>query len=257
VKIACPHCQFPSRKELFVYASFATFGSPEDKEYEKVNKRVTKIMNHTRSQLENLEKYNQYVDKKNEIVYKLYNKIDLPELEANLESFELSNRATIAQNNSNPVINPKEKATYMIEELKRISKIRLKRERLVDQYCRNFIDEKEFAQQTQDLVKETSSGNAPVQHKDLMTDIKEQRSFSYTPHESSKSMMLEQAFQYPKPIQADMTLEKAKFLSVKKLNTPQLFHLSKEAGGWSSTTVTTRYKEYAFSCLSTTTNDAF
>jgi hypothetical protein len=122
----------------------------------------------------------------------------------------------------------------------------------VDQYCRNYIDEKEFAQQTQALVKETTSQNAPVQHKDLMTDIKEQRTYSYTPHESSKNMMLEQAFQYPKPILADMTLEKAKYLSAKKLNTPQLFHLSKEAGGWSSSTVTARYKEYAFSCLSTT-----
>jgi len=237
---------------LFVHAKGSLLGT-EDREFERINKRVNKIFNHSRNQLDSLEKYNQYLENRDEICYKLFKKIDLPDTEACVSSFELNNRNSIAQNNMIGLsqMDTKEKNTYIIEEYKRLSRIKLKRERLVDQYYRSYIDEKEFSMRTQSLETEmvNSSTIAPVQNL-VDTEIKDSRSYSYTP-EFSKTQQIDQSFQFPKPLIPDMTLEKARHLSSKKLNNPELFSLSKEAGGWSSNMVMSRYKEYAFNCLFT------
>lgn len=73
----------------------------------------------------------------------MYAKVDLKEMEACLSSFELNNRNTIAENNSNPRYDNKH--AYIIEEFKRVSKNKIQRERLVDRYYRSYIDEKGFA----------------------------------------------------------------------------------------------------------------
>jgi len=248
-KISCPVCDFESRRELFVHARGSVLG-PEDREYERVTKRVNKIFNHSRGQLDSLQKYNQYLDNKYETIYKLTTKTDVQETEKAMETFELQNRNTIQQNNSNQGIAQamnNDKHLYIIEEYKRITKNKLTKERLVDQYTRSYIDEKEFSTKTHALLGDPTQTSINL----ITSDIKETaKSYSYTPNDLKQQE--EQAFQFPKPIDADMTLEKARYLSHKKSITPEIFKQSKEAGGWSSNVVMNRYKELAFGCLFTT-----
>jgi len=232
---------------LYVHAK-ASLLSQEDKEFEKVNKRVNKIFNHTRNQFESLEKYNQYLENRNEIAYKLYNKIDVVETEAIIASFELNNRQTISQNNQAQQ-SLKDKNAYIIEEFKRLSSIRVKRERLFDEYYRSYIDEKEFSVRTQALFEDKKKNLKKVQFKLLLRKIKLKilQDLLFILHWYFK---INKLLKFPEPVAGkDMTLEKARKLNEKKLNSDEAKVQSKEAGGWSINLVMSRYKEYAFSCL--------
>jgi len=267
-RIACPSCSFACPKDLYVHASLrcSLLNSPEEnKEYDKSFKKVEKIFNHSRNQLSSIEAYNKYLENKSDLCFKLHNKIDLLETEEYLDSFELNNRESIAHNAAQMVYDDFEdqqkhqKAAYIIEEFKRMSKIKLKKERLVDQYYRSYIDEKEFATKALELAWEgVPQINPQAQAQNFVTEIKETaRSYAYTPAAGSKTnTQTEQAsFQFPKPINPDMTLERARMLFNSRLdkmehkNQLDFYHASKEAGGWSSKLVSSRYKECAFRCL--------
>jgi hypothetical protein len=241
--ITCNFCQFDSPKELF----FALTGSflQEDEDFERANNRVNKVFNHSRNQLESLEKYNQYQEQKLETAYNLFAKNDLKEVEASLDSFALSNRSSIAENNSNPQY--ENKNAYILEEFKRVSKNKIHKERLVDRYYRSYIDEKGFAAETKTLVAENTA--KPVQSL-VATEIKDARSYAYTPNLSKAQQQVNQTFQFPKPVLSEEDLKNVRYVQAKKLHSNvDYYNASKEAGGWTSNMMVSRCKENAFKCL--------
>jgi len=243
--ITCSFCGFSSTKDLFFPLSSSLVGG-EDEEFEKANNRVNKIFNHSRNQLESLEKYNQYQEQKLETAYNLFSKTDLKDVESSLSSFELSNRSTIAENNSNP--QSENKNAYILEEFKRLSKNKIQKERLVDRYYRSYIDEKGFAAETKALVDQNTV--KPVQNL-VATEIKDSRSYAYTPNLSKAQQQVNQAFQFPKPVLPEEELRNVRHTQAKKLNNLEYYNASKEAGGWTSNMLVARCKENAFKCLFT------
>jgi hypothetical protein len=64
-------------------------------------------------------------------------------------------------------------------------------------------------------VNDPSSLSSQIQG----SEIKVARSYAYTPSDAKRKGQQEE-FQYPKPVIADMTLEKARHLSSRKIPTP-------------------------------------
>jgi len=239
--LTCQFCHFLLTRDLF----FPVVDG-QSEEYERANNRVNKIFNHTRNQLDSLEKYNQYQDQKLEAAYNLYSKTNLKDVEAFLASFELNNRSTIAENNSNP--QPMNKNAYILEEFKRVSKKKIQRERIVDRYYRSYVDEKGFAAETKALLAENSE--KPIQTL-VATEIKDARNYAYTP--KAQQQQVNQAFQFPQPVLSDEELKKFRYNQSKKFHhgNPDYYNSSKEAGGWTSNMMVARCKENAFKCLFT------
>jgi hypothetical protein len=235
--VSCDYCKFEATKDFFV--PLAT----EGEEYERANNRANKVFNHPRNQIEGLQKYNDYVETKLEIAYKLFAKIDLKETEASLASFELKNGPSIAKNNSEPQY--ENKNAYILEEFKRVSKIKIQKERLVDRYYRSYIDEKGFAAETQALLSENSA--TPVQNL-IATEIKATGTYSYKPNSSQSQLQSNQKFEFPKPILSEAARKMEREEVAKGMNEEDI-SVSKEAGGWTTNILVARCKENAFRCL--------
>jgi hypothetical protein len=235
--VICDYCNFAATRDMFV-PLFA-----EGEEYERANNRVNKIFNHPRNQFDGLEKYNNYLETKLEIAYKLYAKVDLKEVEASLAGFELNNRVSIAKNNSEPQF--ENKNAYILEEFKRVSKIKIQKERLVDRYYRSYIDEKGFAAETQALLSENSA--RPVQNL-IATEIKDPGSYSYKPNSSQAQQQSNQPFSYPKPVLSEDARKKEQERVAQSMREEDR-NQSKEAGGWTTNMLVARCKENAFKCL--------
>jgi len=139
--------------------------------------------------------------------YKIANKIDVMETEQQIESFEMKNKASIAQNRTtapNPGTEAREKCAYIIEEYKRLAKRRIKRERIIDEYCRSYIDTNDFASRGLSYENEINSGglvnNTNTNSTFANEEIKETKQFSYVPEKTNPD-----TFQFPQPIVPTMT----------------------------------------------------
>jgi hypothetical protein len=169
----------------------------------------------------------------------------LKDVESTLASFELNNRSSIAENNSNP--QSENKNAYILEEFKRVSRNKIQKERLVDRYYRSYIDEKGFAAETKANLAENTV--KPIQSL-VATEIKDARSYAYTPNLSKSQQQVNQAFQFPKPVLSEEDLKNVRHVQAKKLHSNvDYYNASKEAGGWTSNMMVSRCKENAFKCL--------
>jgi hypothetical protein len=167
----------------------------------------------------------------------------LKETEASLASFELKNGQSIAKNNSEPQF--ENKNAYILEEFKRVSKIKIHKERLVDRYYRSYIDEKGYAAETQALLAENSA--TPVQNL-IATEIKATGTYSYKPNSNQSQLQSNQKFEFPKPILSDVARKIEQEKIAQAMNEEDRNH-SKEAGGWTTNMLVARCKENAFKCL--------
>jgi hypothetical protein len=235
--VSCDYCKFEATRDMFVPLA------AEGEEYERASNRVNKVFNHSRNQIDSLQKYNDYQETKLEIAYKLYAKVDLKETEASLASFELKNGQSIAKNNSEPQF--ENKNAYILEEFKRVSKIKIHKERLVDRYYRSYIDEKGYAAETQALLAENSA--TPVQNL-IATEIKATGTYSYKPNSNQSQLQSNQKFEFPKPILSDVARKIEQEKIAQAMNEEDRNH-SKEAGGWTTNMLVARCKENAFKCL--------
>jgi hypothetical protein len=235
--VICDYCKFEATKEMFI-----PLAAPEDEDYDRATTRVNKIYNHPRNQIDGLDNYNLLQETRLEIAYKLFAKVDLKDTEAVLAKFELTNRASIFKNSAEQFDN---KNAYILEEFKRVSKIKIHKERLVDRYYRSYIDEKSFAAETQALVAETSA--TPVQNL-FATEIKDARSYTYTPNSNQAQQQQGQLTLYPKPVLSEEARKKEQE-RVAKAMTKEDRNASKEAGGWTTNMLVARCKENAFKCL--------
>lgn len=96
----CPYpgCDKTLRKNKFKTQIFDDIGVEREVD---IRKKVAQIFNKTSDDFSDLDKYNEYLEEVEDIIFNLVNKIDVEETEAKLSVYEENNKSKILENNTN------------------------------------------------------------------------------------------------------------------------------------------------------------